>query len=244
MSLLSMYLLLCRCSRISTYADLEQSILRLSDLSTISAKKIRRALAQEFPNDEIAQNKVCCQLWGNISYEKSILDKRILDCFSVIRKEREGSSDEEESKPLARPVQDLLKSDLMHPSSPAPKRKLGSSPPSASPLPVAKKPRASPPVPRAKPKPVAVKEPYDSDEDAKFAAELDMALNSTGRRTRGAAAGTRTKSRPKKKAAKNGEEGEKKKRAPNPNNAFHAPMLLSPQLSEVVFESELSRPVS
>jgi chromatin remodeling complex protein RSC6 len=71
-----------------------------------------------------------------------------------------------------------------------------------------------------------------------------MALNSTGRRTRGAAAGTRTKPRPKKKkVAKNGEEGEKKKRAPNPNNAFHAPMLLSPQLSEVVFETELSRPV-
>jgi len=167
-----------------------------------------------------------------------------LDCFSVIRKEREGSSDEEEQKPLARPAKDLLKSDLLHPSSPAPKRKFGSSPPPAS-SPVAKKPRASPPVPRAKPKPVtAVKEPYDSDEDAKFAAELDMALNSTGRRTRGAAAGTRTKPRPKKKkAAKNGEEGEKKKRAPNPNNAFHAPMLLSPQLSEVVFETELSRPV-
>ena len=35
-----------------------QSILRVSDLSTISAKRIRHALAQEFPNDEIAQNKV------------------------------------------------------------------------------------------------------------------------------------------------------------------------------------------
>jgi hypothetical protein len=30
----------------------------LSDLSTISAKKIRRALAKEFPHDEIALNKV------------------------------------------------------------------------------------------------------------------------------------------------------------------------------------------
>ena len=37
---------------------LEQSILRLSDLSTISAKRIRHALAQEYPNDEIARNKV------------------------------------------------------------------------------------------------------------------------------------------------------------------------------------------
>jgi upstream activation factor subunit UAF30 len=215
----------------------------LSDLSTISAKKIRRALAQEFPNDEIAHNKVTRQVWGKYVSLKSILDNRILECFSVIRKEREGSSDEEESKPPARPAQDLLKSDLMHPSSPVPKRKLGSSPPAASPLPVTKKSRASPPVPRAKQKTVGVKEQYDSDEDAKFAAELDMALNSTGRKTRGAAAGTRTKPRPKKKTAKNGEEGEKKKRAPNPNNAFHAPMLLSPQLSEVVFESELSRPV-
>src|SRR5208282_5847876 len=35
-----------------------QSILRVSDLSTISAKRIRHALAQEFPNDEIALNKV------------------------------------------------------------------------------------------------------------------------------------------------------------------------------------------
>ena len=35
-----------------------QSILRVSDLSTISAKRIRHALAQEFPDDEIALNKV------------------------------------------------------------------------------------------------------------------------------------------------------------------------------------------
>lgn len=36
----------------------QQSIFRLCDLSTISAKRIRRVLAQEFPNDEITQNKV------------------------------------------------------------------------------------------------------------------------------------------------------------------------------------------
>jgi len=86
---------------------------------------------------------------------------------------------------------------------------------------------------------------YDSDEDARFAAELDLALNSTPvRKTRGAASGT--KSKPRGKKAKNGDTGDqppKKKRAPNPNNAFNAPMLLSPQLAEVVFETELPRPV-
>jgi chromatin remodeling complex protein RSC6 len=162
----------------------------------------------------------------------------------VIRREREGSTDEEEEKPLARPAKDLLKSDLLHPSSPAQSKRKFASSPTTIPSPPAKKPHTSPPVPRTKPKPPApVKEAHDSDEDAKFAAELDMALNSTGRRTRGAVAGTRTKPRPKKKAVKNGEPVEKKKRAPNPNNAFHQPMLLSPQLSDVIFETELSRPV-
>ena len=87
---------------------------------------------------------------------------------------------------------------------------------------------------------------YDSEEDAKFAAELDLALNSTPtRKTRGA--GTRVKPRSKKIKNDGGEEGDlrpKKKRAPNPNNAFNAPLLLSPQLSAVVFDTELPRPVS
>jgi chromatin remodeling complex protein RSC6 len=157
----------------------------------------------------------------------------------VIRGEREGSSSEDD-RPPPRPSHDLLKSDLLHPSSPAPKRKQpASSPPAA---PASKKSRQTPPVPRVKSEKSAKQELYDSDEDARFAAELDQALNSgPTRRTRGAASGTRTK--PRKKKVKNGEDGEKKKRAPNPNSAFHAPMLLSPQLADVVFETELSRPV-
>jgi chromatin remodeling complex protein RSC6 len=77
-----------------------------------------------------------------------------------------------------------------------------------------------------------------------------MALNSAPvRKTRGAAQGkpkTKPKSKPRKKKQNDGQEGDdtpKKKREPNLNNAFHQPMLLSPQLSEVVFETELSRPV-
>jgi hypothetical protein len=162
-----------------------------------------------------------------------------LECFGAIRGEREGSSSDDE-RPPARPSHDLLKSDLLHPSSPAPKRKLPASSPPTAPAP--KKSRPTPPVPRPKPEKSAKQELYDSDEDARFAAELDQALNSgPTRRTRGAASGTRPK--PRKKKVKNGEEGEKKKRVPNPNSAFHAPMLLSPQLSDVVFETELSRPV-
>ena len=76
-----------------------------------------------------------------------------------------------------------------------------------------------------------------------------MALNSKPvRKTRGAASGT-TKGKPRSKKTKRvkgeGEDGEpKKKRTPNPNSAFNAPMLLSPQLQEIVNETELSRPVS
>lgn len=187
---------------------------------------------------------------------KSILDKRILECFSIIREEREGSPDEEDNKCVtSRPTDDLLKSDILNPS-PAPKRKHhpASSPPSivrSPPPPPAKKRRPTSPPRHSKPVVKQVKRDhhYISDEDAKFAAELDLALNSTPKRkTRGAASGTnRMKPRSKKKVKNGDADGEdippKKKRAPNPNSAFNAPMLLSPQLSDVVFDSELPRPV-
>jgi hypothetical protein len=63
------------------------------------------------------------------------------------------------------------------------------------------------------------------------------------RKTRGA--GARVK--PRSKKIKNGGVEEdlrpKKKRAPNPNSAFNAPLLLSPQLADVVLDTELPRPV-
>lgn len=75
-----------------------------------------------------------------------------------------------------------------------------------------------------------------------------MALNSTPvRKTRGAASGTKSKPRQqkKKRGKGDGDDGEpKKKRTPNPNSAFNAPMLLSPQLQQIVNEAELSRPVT
>ena len=167
---------------------------------------------------------------------KSILDQRILERFSVIRQEREGNSDSENDRVTSRPSQDLLKSDIIHPSSPAPKRKLPSTI-STSPS-VIKKPR---------PQPVK-KDRHDTERDAKLAAQLHEAINSTPvRKTRGAASGTKVKPRSKKIKIKNGEdngdEPPKKKRAPNPNSAFNAPKLLSQQLADVVHETELSRPV-
>ena len=88
---------------------------------------------------------------------------------------------------------------------------------------------------------------YNSDDDAKFAAELDEMLNSTPvRKTRGgrAASGrSKPKSRVQAKDGGDEEKKERKKRAANPNNAFNAPQLLSPQLAAVVGETELSRPV-
>lgn len=142
---------------------------------------------------------------------------------------------------FARPSQDLLKSDLIHPSPLPVKRK--SPPPSTSNAP-AKRPKtataAAPKVPK--------KDAYDSDADAKFAAELDQMLNSAPvRKTRGQGTQkTKPKAKKVKRKEKNGDEdGEvkKKKRAANPNNGFNAPLFLSPQLSAVVYESELSRPV-
>jgi chromatin remodeling complex protein RSC6 len=161
----------------------------------------------------------------------------------VIQEEREGPSSEDGHVP--RPTQDLLRSDFLNPSSPPSppqKRKLHSPPPQP-----VKKARASSPASRPKPAKVekikAVKKEWnDSDEDAKFAAELDQALNSGGRRkTRGG--GTATRAKPRAKRVKSGNDGTKKKRAPNPNSPFHRPMLLSPQLTNVILETELSRPV-
>lgn len=214
-----------------------QTILRISDLATISAKQIRNALAREFPNDKISENKVKCGEMCRLTLQGT-LNKRILECFRTIREEREGSSDEEDSRVTSRPTQDLLKSDSALPSSPA-KRSV---PASTLSRPV-KKPRPS--APSTNQLNSAKHDNYDSDEDAKFAMELDQALNSTPvRKTRGASSGTTKKPRSKKSKKDEGEEKPKKKRKINPNSAFHAPMLLSPQLSEVVQETELPRPVS
>jgi chromatin remodeling complex protein RSC6 len=159
--------------------------------------------------------------------QQGILDARILECFSAIRAEREDSDDDEplEARKPPRPSQDLLKSDLVHPSSPisSPKRK-----------PVA--PRDSRPAKKAKSE-------YTSDDDAKFAAELDQALNATPvRKTRGGGGATRAKPKSRVRAGDE-DKKEKKKRAANPNNAFNAPQLLSPQLAAVVGVTELPRPV-
>jgi hypothetical protein len=179
---------------------------------------------------------------------KSILDKRIQECFRVITKERKGSSDEDDTnttRPPSRSPQDLLKSDLLSPSSSPVTAKRKQYPNSSLPV---KEPRSPPPK---KSRPAVVKrEAYNSDDDAKLAAELDQLLNSSPRRkTRGATSGAKAKPRSKKIKVKNGagDDGElppKKKRTPNPNSAFNAPMLLSPQLAEIVFETELPRPVT
>lgn len=168
-----------------------------------------------------------------------------MECFSKIRDERGDFSDEEHQRITSRSSQDLLKSDSLHPSPApaAPKRKVPSSSLLVKPT-LPKKPRPMSPAPLAKPPKPVKKESYDNDEDAKFAAELDLALNSEPvRKTRGAAAGGRTKPRAKKAKNKDDPDVPKKKRAPNPNSAFNAPMLLSPQLADVVFEPELPRPV-
>jgi hypothetical protein len=205
----------------------------VSDLSTISAKRIRNALAQEFPTDPIKENKVTppeIPTIRNTDVQQGLLDTCIIERFNAIREEREGSADTEplEAREPPRPPQDLLKSDLVHPSSPlsSPKRK-----------PVA--PRDPRPAKKAK---SVGKSEYTNDDDAKFAAELDQVLNSTPvRKTRGGGGATRAK--PKSRVRGDEEKKEKKKRAANPNNAFNAPQLLSPQLAAVVGVTELPRPV-
>src|SRR5579871_6486807 len=129
-----------------------------------------------------------------------------MECFAAIR--GEASSDEENMVAPVRPAKDLLQSDLIHPSSPITKRKVPSSPPTRPSPP--KKVRPSPP-PK---KPIKQEKSskayvYDSDEDARFAAELDLALNSS-RTTRGARTGTKPKSRAKKQ--KNGQSEDKPKK--------------------------------
>ncbi|KAF3912060.1 hypothetical protein ABW21_db0202120 [Orbilia brochopaga] len=88
------------------------------------------------------------------------------------------------------------------------------------------------------------------DDDARLAAKLQAEWNSQDRPSRSAAAKRKVVAPRKKKKSSatvsddSGAEegGEKKKRKINPNNPFHQPLLLSPQLSSLLGETQLSRP--
>ncbi|KAF3940134.1 hypothetical protein ABW19_dt0200344 [Dactylella cylindrospora] len=83
------------------------------------------------------------------------------------------------------------------------------------------------------------------DQDARLAAKLQAEWNSQDRPSRAAAPKRKSTTISKKKksaAATSDDESEKKKRKINPNNPFHKPLNLSPQLSAFLGETRLSRP--
>ncbi|KAF3916661.1 hypothetical protein ABW20_dc0104941 [Dactylellina cionopaga] len=97
----------------------------------------------------------------------------------------------------------------------------------------------------------SVASPSSLDDDARLAAKLQAEWNSQDRPSRSAAPKRKVvASRKKKKKSSatisddsGAEEGEKKKkRKINVNNPFHQPLLLSPQLSALLGETQLSRP--
>ncbi|KAK6538186.1 hypothetical protein TWF694_011068 [Orbilia ellipsospora] len=87
------------------------------------------------------------------------------------------------------------------------------------------------------------------DDDARLAAKLQAEWNSQDRPSRSTTVKRKVVAPRKKKKSRatvsddsDVEEGEKKKRKINVNNPFHKPLILSPQLSTLLGETQLSRP--
>ncbi|EOA80808.1 hypothetical protein ACJQWK_09858 [Exserohilum turcicum] len=210
----------------ASYSRIIDDILRASDINTISAKRIRKGLQERVGHD--------------LSHQKDQITTLIMLRFDKFNSEQNG----EASEPV-HSVENGTKtsngdtSDMSHH-----KR---SPPDDDQSVPSELDDHAPPKKKTKKPK---VK---DEDDDAAFAARLQAEENARmGRATRGGNTKRRAPA-PKKKAKKkssnrvdddsdvgSGSGGEKK--SPSRKGGFHKPMALSPALSHLLGETQLSRP--
>ncbi|KAK7397650.1 hypothetical protein QQX98_012976 [Neonectria punicea] len=200
----------------SRYTDIIDDILKSADLETISRKKIRQGLEAELGGKDLTDQKAAI---------KKLIEARF-DAFSG------ASAPEPDPAPIKRSAS--------HATSDA-----GETDPSASPEPARKKAKRSSSV---------------EDADARLAAQLQAQENSLARsrKTRGggdktkpkAKASRKQKAAPRKKSSKkvgadddsdveSGEGVVKKRKA---GGGFMKPFNLSPALSELTGETQLSRP--
>ncbi|CAA9962349.1 hypothetical protein CFE70_005764 [Pyrenophora teres f. teres 0-1] len=213
---------------VATYSAIIDEILRASDINTISAKRIRKGLQERVEHD--------------LSQQKDQITTLIMQRFDKFNSEQNGGSEASEPVPT---VENGAKtsngdtSDVSNNKRSADDESVLSEVEDVVP-------------PKKKVKKTRVK---DEDDDAAFAARLQAEENARmGRATRGGNTKRRAPA-PKKKTKKkssnrvkdeddsdigSGSGGEKK--SPSRKGGFHKPMALSPALSELLGETQLSRP--
>ncbi|KAF2994852.1 hypothetical protein E8E13_003898 [Curvularia kusanoi] len=211
----------------ASYSVIIDEILRVSDLNTISAKRIRKGL-QERTGEEITQ-------------QKDAVTALIMERFDKFNAETNGTATTTAPAPTAKNGAAAASTS----ATPDHKQRTPGSDSALSEL-----DDAAPPKKKAK------KSKTTEDEDAAFARKLQAEENArSGRATRGG--NTRKKAPlPKKKATKKKSSNRvkdeddsdiasgsgKEKKSPSRKGGFHKPMALSPALSALLNETQLSRP--
>ncbi|KAH7391770.1 SWIB/MDM2 domain-containing protein [Pyrenochaeta sp. MPI-SDFR-AT-0127] len=210
----------------ASYSAIIDEILRSSDLNTISAKRIRKGLQERVEYDT--------------THQKDQITALIMQRFDKFNSEQNGSSEPSEPIPSVENGARARNGDTSDASNH--KR----SPDNESAL--SEVEDVAPPKKKKKTRVVA------EDDDAAYAARLQAEENSRIRSTRGGNTKRRApppKKKTKKKSANkvkdeddsdiaSGSGGEKK--SPSRKGGFHKPMALSPALSELLGETQLSRP--
>ncbi|KAL1793348.1 hypothetical protein ACET3X_008330 [Alternaria dauci] len=214
----------------ASYSAIIDEILRASDINTISAKRIRKGLQERVEDD--------------LSLQKEQITSLIMERFDKFNNEQNGGSEASEPIPTvengAKASNDDTSDMSHHKRSPRDDESAPSEVEDVAP-------------PKKKVKKTKVK---DEDDDAAFAARLQAEENARmGRATRGgntkrkAPAPKKTKTKKKSSTrikdeddsdVASGSGGEKK--SPSRKGGFHKPMALSPALSELLGETQLSRP--
>ncbi|EME80160.1 uncharacterized protein MYCFIDRAFT_56639 [Pseudocercospora fijiensis CIRAD86] len=214
----------------AAYAVIIDRILAKSDLNTISAKRIRKELQDEVGEDLTAQ--------------KSAITDLIMERFDKAQQKLETSNGVAEPAPTANGTAKVEASnggaDTSTSPPPSAKRKAESDEPSELDV--------------ASPAPKKAKKNKTGETDAQLAARLQAELNAvTGRLTRGGGAKRKQPIKKEKKTKKKSsakvnsdDDSEVESGEPKPERekkgGFHKPMNLSAPLSELLGETQLSRP--
>ncbi|KAI8935937.1 hypothetical protein NX059_007444 [Plenodomus lindquistii] len=214
------------------YSAIIDEILRISDINTISAKRIRKALQERVDSD--------------LSEQKDQITALILRRFDKFNAEQNGSSEPSEPSDPIPSVENGTKASNGDTSDHSTLKRSPGDDSALSELDDAPRPN----------KKVKKSRAVAEDDDAAFAARLQAEENARLRSTRGGntkrrAAPKKAEKKTKKKSATrvkdeddsnaNSDSGAEKK-SPSRKGGFHKPMALSPALSELLGETQLSRP--
>ncbi|KAF2242728.1 SWIB/MDM2 domain-containing protein [Trematosphaeria pertusa] len=215
----------------ASYSAIIDSILASSDLNTISAKRIRKGLQERIEYD--------------ISHQKQAVTDLIMQRFDKFNAEQNGAAPESEPTEPVPTVEVPTANGTKGTAADTPNGISKRSPDES----------ALSELDESPPKKKQKKQRSIEDDDAAFAAKLQAEENRRARSTRGA----NTKKRatvPKKKTQKKksanrvkdeddsdiGSGSTAEKKSPSRKGGFHKPMALSPALSELLGETQLSRP--